>query len=478
MRGAGVLAVAERHDQRRQLRAQTWRERSEGFLRLGLTPGAIAAGGVVMSSLALGLYAGRKWAVGGVAPATSRTLTIRLLDKDDQAKVGSAAECAAPEYTTQPNYSYILRLATILAVHIRGGATHHVKHYVTVKTQFPGVARRFYDTYDAVAQHVGVSAGDAPLGRIRICVPKGLEREYTAAFRAAERVVTYWLGFTGDDPPPSMENAQPKVTLHGAGFDLLRFPYEGPDICQFVSAVASPSGSAGSGANQVSDVATPVVGIMVDATAGILDGVYGRNRFVESWLRAERPGELTDTDSDFLSAAGLPQRQPWPHAASYLLEILRTVSGAETTDENARVVRVVRNASIKTKPAHGMKSATCTVMLFFVFAGDAPTGKTPDGVAEAHHVASVKAGFDAMIREGVSVAAIDLRMRDVHFFSRGGGMMNRTSIVKKALGGVVSGSPNSATYADYIPTVAVDGESNWKQGLGDPQAELYTTGPD
>ena len=157
MRGAGVLAVAERHDQRRQLRAQTWRERSEGLLRLGLTPGAIAASGVVMSSLALGLYAGRKWAVGGVAPATSRTLTIRLLDKSDQARVSSAAERAAPEYTTQPNYSYILRLATMLDGHIRGGATHLVKHYVTVKTQLPGVARRFYDTYDAVAQHVGGS---------------------------------------------------------------------------------------------------------------------------------------------------------------------------------------------------------------------------------------------------------------------------------------------------------------------------------
>lgn len=257
------------------------------------------------------------------------------------------------------------------------------------------------------------------------------------------------------------------MTLHETDSELLHFARVGPEICKFVSAVAktkkgsapvSVFGSAGSAGTQ--NVDTPVVGIMIDASAGILECAYGRNGFVESWLRAERPGELNEKNSGFLSAAGLPQHAGF-NSDSYLLGLFGSVGG-------------VRHAKLKTKLAYGMKQETCTATLFFVFATDTPVASTSRDVVVAHHVASVKAGFDAMIREGVSVAAID-----VHYFSRGGGTMNTTSIVKTALGGIVPGSASATglgrTYADYIPTVAVVGYAeNWNQGFGRPEAELYT----
>ena len=483
MHGAGVLAVAERHDQRSRLRAQTWRERGEG---LGLRPGALAASAVALSfALGGGMYAWRKRAAGRVVPPTGRTVTIGLLSEEREAEVDKVKKPNAITEKTDKKEAYLRRLYGSLEKTLRDQSVQlEVNIYCTVKSRFPEQARMIYDTYDAVAQNVGVAAGDAPLKRTTIRVPKGWKREYTNAFRAAERVITYWRGFTEADPPPGVEHVYAKVTLHKADSEFLHFSRVGPEICKFVSDVASASvsasgsgsGSAGSGATQ--NLAAPLVGIMIDASAGILTVPHGRRGFVESWLRAERPNELNENNSGFLELAGIPQRPAWPDFASNLLGLFSTVSGAATTDANARVVRVVRHAKLKTKLAYGMNPATCTVMLFFVFAGPAPTEETPDDVAQAHHVASVKAGFDAMIREGVSVAAIDLKMRDVHFNSRGRGAMNTTSIVKTALGGIVPGSVPATgrgrTYADYIPTVAVEGESNWKQGFGRPEAELYT----
>ena len=485
MHGAGVLAVAERHDQRSRLRAQTWRERGEG---LGLRPGALAASAVALSfALGGGMYAWRKRAAGRVVPPTGRTVTIGLLSEEREAQVDKMKKQNAITEKTDQKEAYLRRLYGSLEKTLRDQSVQlEVNIYCTVKSRFPEQARMIYDTYDAVAQNVGVAAGDAPLKRTTIRVPKGLKREYTSAFLAAERVVTYWRGFTEADPPPGVGHVHAKVTLHKAVSEFLYFSRVGPEICKFVSAVAktkkgsasvsAPGSGSDSGATQ--NLAAPLVGIMIDASAGILAERYGRDGFVESWLRAERPGELNENNSGFLSAAGIPQRPAWPDFASNLLRLFSTVSGAATTDANARVVRVVRHAKLKTKLAYGMNPATCTVMFFFVFAGPEPTGVTPDDVAQAHHVASVKAGFDAMIREGVSVAAIDLRMHDVHYFSRGGGTMNTTSIVKTALGGIVPGSVSATglgrTYADYIPTVAVEGVSNWKHGFGRPKAELYT----
>ena len=138
----------------------------------------------------------------------------------------------------------------------------------------------------------------------------------------------------------------------------------------------------------------------------------------------------------------------------------------------------MRHAKLKTKLAYGMKQETCTATLFFVFATDTPVASTGRDVVVAHHVASVKAGFDAMIRERVSVAAIDLKMRGLDKFYQRGQYVSELDIVKTALGAfVVPGASATGlhTYADYIPTVAVVGYAeNWNQGFGRPEAELYT----
>lgn len=379
-------------------------------------------------------------------------------------------------------YSYAQRLARSFQYIISDGSKLlEVNIYCIAKPSFPAQARIFYDTYDSVVQDVPVPTGDAPLKRTTIRVPNGFEREYTNVFRAAERVVTYWRGFTSADRPPNTVHA--KVTLQERGSGFFHFSREGPGICKFAIDVAenvatqrvSPSGSgSGSGAKQVSNPAASVVGIMIDASGGIFRSPVSRNEFVESWLRAERPAELKSNESDFLKSAGLPQcagnADP---TITNPLEFLRIVRGV-TIDANARAVRVVRHAKLKTKLAYGMKQETCTATLFFVFATDAPADSTGRDVVVEHHVASVKAGFDAMIREGVSVAAIDLEMPD----------QSRSDIVKKALGAIVvpgsSGSSDNpatapATYAHYIPTVAVvDFAQTSKQGFGRLEAELYT----
>lgn len=471
MRGAGVLAVAERHDQRRQLRAQTLRERGEGLLRLGLTPGALASG-VVLGLGALTVATRRRRAL-AMARMTPRSVRVGVGVDRSQKKVLGPVQRETRAETRAETFARHLRFFLKILATSRDGRFQIRICEAHLHDPSSG-ARAFYDAYDAVVQDGGFDP--APLlASILICVPAKWVQRHTAAFRAAERVVTYGRGFTGADPPPSTDRVHAKVTLHEAGSDFLYVPHSVAELCELVGHVTTTP--AGSGATP--NASEVVVGIMMDASGCIVsESPRGReNGFVESWLRAECPDE--QKQGEFLKSAGLPDRSWFNHRSDResLLSLLAPASGSGTTDASACVVRVVRHASMKTTgEGHGVKRATCTVTLFFVYAPPAP--KEPGSAHYAHYVASVKAGFDAMIREGVSVAVIDLRMQPLSYWAT-------PDIVSAALRASVPfgsfGSSGSAiglaTYADYIPTVAVVGyASNWKQGFG--RLELYTPSPD
>ena len=351
MRGSGVLEVATRHDQRRQLRAQTWRERSESMLTPGV--GAVALGSLAL--LPLGWYAKRKWGVGLLAPPTSRTVKIGRFDDPTHASQAAAASrrASVPRVTLQVSLAKLIleRSSRDIAFSIRFFTDPPSRGRRSVDC--PSLhARAFYDAYDAVVQNVGESVRESLLARMTIRYPTDVAlHEYTNAFRAAERVVTYWRGFTEADPPPGVGHVHAKVTLHKAGSEFLHFSRVGPEICKFVTAVASASVSAsgsGSDSGATQNLAAPLVGIMIDASAGILTEPYGRDGFVESWLSAERPNELTEAESGFLASAGLPQRggisgfNADHNDAAVLLDLFSNVSGASGVSgdltANARAV--------------------------------------------------------------------------------------------------------------------------------------------
>jgi hypothetical protein len=135
------------------------------------------------------------------------------------------------------------------------------------------------------------------------------------------------------------------------------------------------------------------------------------------------------------------------------------------------VVRVVRDQRLPARRGGllGFFSAKTLVSTqLFLFARE-------DADDTAAHVASVCAGFDAMIREGVSVAIINPGI----FFPNGASFTKENvesaqGIVKRALGELVPHG-DAATYSAYITTALVyDEAADERASESFGGVELYT----
>ena len=477
----GVLAVVERDAHLRQSRAAAARHeasspwgpwRSQGLSRTQV--GAGFAGAAAVTALAVGLrrYANRERPI-GPGPDTSRRVSIDSIhsiwssiqsSESDEVQsnvpqkrmvviplvsidyqevqlgnVQNAGEIRAEDYKAR---SPATRLAGRYALVLKEFADACINNkrlhlYLPVLSNpvnkwVPFLdSRAFYDAYDVLVYGGVVSASDLLLSNITILAPRSNEIDICRReFGASERTVTYVGGFTNADRPKAPKSHP--------------VPLDGP-----VVRVVGPQET-----GEFADA-----GVMRHASGAAAEYASLKNVTMEEKATRRRI-------RDEMDSAGLP----WSgHKDAVLTDLLALHAGvakhgisnpdAGVPDARGVVVRVVRDMRLRL-PAGFSRENTLARKQFFLYV------REDAGKSDADHVASVCAGFDAMIREDVSVAII---FPCVFSFGKGGeggeGTYNRDrieaaqGIVKSALQQLVPHNPLGAAYSAYITTAVVVDES-------------------
>jgi hypothetical protein len=299
-------------------------------------------------------------------------------------------------------------------------------------------SRAFYDAYDVLVYGGVVSASDLLLSNITILVPRSSQIEKCRReFGASARTVTYVGGFTNADRPPAPKSHP--------------VPSDGP-----VVRVVGP--------HETGEFAD--AGVMRHAS-----GAAAEYASLKTVTREEIATKRRIRDE--MDSAGLP----WSgHKDAVLTDLLALHAGVakhgiSNPDARGVVVRVVRDMRLRL-PARrgGLIGFSRENTLFFLYV------REDAGKSDADHVASVCAGFDAMIREDVSVAIIFPCVFSFGKSGEGGeggeGTYNRDRIeaaqgfVKLALQQPVPHNPLGAAYSAYITTAVVVDKSEASEASG------------
>jgi len=482
---AGVLAVVERDAHLRQSRAAAARHeasspwspwRSQGLSRTQV--GAGFAGAAAVTALAVGLrrYVFRDRPIGpedlsrrvaveapGLVAASvyvrstsdiqskghkvpaSRVVVMPVTPTTSESKnlpeVHNAGEIIRLVASRQHGESNLTRLAERYAWVLkefadRCGAREQLHLYLPLLSKGSNTnprvpyldSRAFYDAYDVLVYGGVVNPADLALRNITILPRDDSEVEVCRQeFRESEYGVTYVGGFTIHDPPPSRGTQVQPVPVVGVVREA--------DIRKFAGAGFMMHASATS-----------------DEYASLTSETRDKNQAISDFKTS-------------MACFGLSYMKYYDHNRTDLLALpaLLCATGATGVTPREVVVRVVRDAHDVGFFSAGEKPLIAK--LFFLYVRE----DAPD------HVASVCAGFDAMIREGVSRAITSPKI----FFRNGERITEEKvklaqGIVKSALEQTVPSSLGT-TYSSYITAAFVlDSEAAAERVSNFGGVELYT----